>query len=305
MPGDSGTVSSPRATGSSTPFRRKTGDTLWRFSTGEPIVQAPAVIDDRVYVPTELAGCIAWMPRPARISGGAENVMQFVAAGKARVYAVDRLGRLLVLNAASGAAAGRSSAEDVSTKLANTDTDRIYLVSDGGLIQCLREAEQTEPLMHGKERKEAAKAETQPQPKEVEKPAKKEPRRRSRRGPQSAAAAPKEEAGAQGQETGRRRRPRRRPADAKPPEGTRPPGQNAKRRPAILVACRQLAGSRWHWARSFSTLRQSTPPTTCWHPGRATRCDSRLCSSSAGGLDPRRRNRVHLLSIDVSRFPWR
>jgi len=113
-----------------------------------------------------------------------QNVTQFVAAGKSRVYVADRLGRLLVLNADSGARLGAIAAENATIKLVNTDTDRIYLADDGGLIQCLREIEQTQPLEHGKVRKEAARAESKRQIEqkpveqkptaEVEKPAKKE-----------------------------------------------------------------------------------------------------------------------------------
>ena len=92
-----------------------------------------------------------------------ENVMQFVAASKRRgVYVVDRIGRLRVLGADSGARLDCRPTENVPIRLANTDTDRIYLVDNGGLVQCLREVEQTEPIVHGKDRKEAAKAEEQP-----------------------------------------------------------------------------------------------------------------------------------------------
>ena len=104
---------------------------------------------------------------------------QFVAASKSRVYAADRIGRLVVLDAASGARLGDIAAEGATIKLTNADTDRIYLVSNGGLIQCLREIEQIEPLMHGKLRKEAARAESTRQLEE--KPAEHKPPARQRR----------------------------------------------------------------------------------------------------------------------------
>ena len=126
--------------------------------------------------------------------------MRFVAASKTRVYATDDTGRLLVLNAASGARLDAMPIEGISTVLANSDTDRIYLVSEGGLIQCLREAEQTEPLMHNKERKDAAKAGLMPPPSRRRKPPKK-----SRRRKHAAPATPKES----------RRRARRRNAKPK------------------------------------------------------------------------------------------
>jgi hypothetical protein len=166
--GDSGIVLAASADGFVYAVEEETGTTLWRFSTGEPILQTPAVIDERVYVTTELGGLYCLAVKTGKSLWWAENVMQFVAAGKTRVYAVDRIGRLLVLSAADGARLDAIATENVWTKLINADTDRVYLVSEGGLIQCLREVEQIKPLIHGKERKEAAKAESKRQ---IEQPA--------------------------------------------------------------------------------------------------------------------------------------
>ena len=127
-------------------IQEETGETVWRFSTGEPIVEPPAVIDDRVYVATQLGSMYCLDRKTGKSLWRAEDVMRFVAASKARVYATDDTGRLLILNAASGARLDAMPIGHVASVLANSDTDRIYLVSDGGLIQCLREAEQNEPL---------------------------------------------------------------------------------------------------------------------------------------------------------------
>ena len=67
---------------------------MWRFTTGEPIVTAPTVIDDRVYVPTELSGMYCLDSKTGNRLWWTPGAVQFVAAGKARVYAIDRLGRL-------------------------------------------------------------------------------------------------------------------------------------------------------------------------------------------------------------------
>jgi hypothetical protein len=82
-------------------------------------------------------------------------VLQFVAASQGRVYVVDRLGRILVLNAQNGARLDTIVAENVPIKFCNTDTDRIYLADSSGRIECLHEVEQREPLVHGKDRKQA------------------------------------------------------------------------------------------------------------------------------------------------------
>ena len=119
--------------------------------------------------------------------------------------------------------------ENVLTKLANSDTDRIYLVSDGGLIQCLREVEQTEPIVHGRERKEAAKAEGQsPAPKEQEKPAKKEYVARAAGNPQTAGGH-SEKGRRQGRQEGQGPAGAGKPAT--PPKGKKPPPQDNNNNP--------------------------------------------------------------------------
>ena len=41
-------------------------------------------------------------------------------------------------------------------KLLNSQTDRLYLCTETGLLQCLREIEQVEPIRHGEARRKAA-----------------------------------------------------------------------------------------------------------------------------------------------------
>ncbi len=135
----------------------KKGDLAWQFVAGDPIVQPPTAIDDRIYVCTQFGGMYCLAAQDGREAlWFAPNVLQFVAAGKDRVYGVDRLGRLIVLNAKNGVRLDVLSTERIPIKFVNTDTDRIYLADETGLVQCLRELEQTEPLVHGKERKRAA-----------------------------------------------------------------------------------------------------------------------------------------------------
>ncbi len=60
-------------------------------------------------------------------------------------------------------------------KLFNTRTDRLYLATDSGMVQCLHEIEQTTPLLHDEDRKvkkeEVVEKKPPPLPKKVAKPA--------------------------------------------------------------------------------------------------------------------------------------
>ena len=176
--GDAGMVFAASCDGFLYAVQEETGETLWRFSTGEPIVESPAVIDDRVYVTTQLGGM--YSPRH-------EDRQESLVGGRRRCGSSPPARRGCMPPTAPGvcwcsappAAPGSipSPPRAVSSILANSDTDRIYLISNGGLIQCFREAEQTEPLLHNKERKDAAKAGLIPPPSRRRRP----PRRSRRR----------------------------------------------------------------------------------------------------------------------------
>jgi outer membrane protein assembly factor BamB len=189
--GDAGVVFAASCDGFVYAIQEESGDTLWRFSTGEPIVDSPIVIGERVYVTTQLGGMYSLDIKTGKSVWWAENVARFAAASKTRVYAADSTGRLLVLSAASGARLDTIPTEGATSILANGDTDRIYLISDGGLIQCFRETEQVEPIVHNKERKEAAKAGLTPPPEPKKEAAEEKPAKKEHAAPK-APAAPRE-----------------------------------------------------------------------------------------------------------------
>lgn len=155
--GDSGLVFSVSSDGFVYAVKEEDGDTLWRFSTGEPIVNSPAVIGDHLYVATQLGGMYCLGSKTGENLWFSPGIVQFIAASGDRVYAADRLGRILILDAANGARLDTMNTEKGTVKLANTDTDRIYLIDRKGLVQCLREQEQAKPIMHDRARKEAVK----------------------------------------------------------------------------------------------------------------------------------------------------
>ncbi len=168
--GDSGRIIVVSRDGFVYVFREKDGDKVWRFSVGEPIVDAPAVVGDRVYVTAQLGGMHCLALKTGNENWSAPGIVQFVAASKSRVYATDRIGRLVVLDARNGARLDAVPIESVPIKLLNTVTDRIYLADDGGLVQCLHEVQQREPLIYSKVVTPAENAEKKPAKKEIAAP---------------------------------------------------------------------------------------------------------------------------------------
>ena len=202
--GDSGLIFAVSNNGYVYAIVEKTGDTLWQFSTGEPIVERPAVIENHLYVPTELGGMYCLDVKAGQKPlWWAPNVIQFVAASQTRVYATDKLGRILVLSAQTGALLDVLAMQGIPLKMFNVDTDRIFLADHMGLIQCLHEVEQTEPLVHEKDRKLAVA--------EAEKATKKT------RGAATGPAAPEKEPAAP-------KEPKAKKGEVKPAEAAETPG---------------------------------------------------------------------------------
>ncbi len=173
---DSGVLFVPSQDGFLHAIREHDGTSMWRFSTGEPVLEPAVPIVDRVYVTTQLGGmyCVA-VPTGQQL-WWAPGIMQFIAASKERVYCEDRSGNVVVLHAQSGGRLDVIPAAGLPIKLMNLQTDRIYLAAESGLIQCLREIELEKPILH--------------HPKPAPKPEKPKPKKTEATGPPKPKSAP-------------------------------------------------------------------------------------------------------------------
>ena len=156
--GDSGIILAATGDGYVNAIMEKTGDSLWRFSAGEPLAQPAVVIDERIYAATSLGGLYCINAKTGGQIWYAPGIVQFAAASKNRVYGVDKLGAIRILDTANGAQLDIMPTSALSSKLVNDDTDRIYVYDSKGLIQCLHEIGLTKPILHGEARRQAAEA---------------------------------------------------------------------------------------------------------------------------------------------------
>jgi outer membrane protein assembly factor BamB len=125
-----------------------TGREQWRYSTGYPVMSSPAIVGAHAYVASIEPVLHCLDAKTGAQLWTLPGASHFATEGKSRVYASDRLGNLLVVDAETGALLGElRTAEGLST-LVNDQTDRIFLVNDRGLVQCLREIGATEPTLH-------------------------------------------------------------------------------------------------------------------------------------------------------------
>jgi outer membrane protein assembly factor BamB len=151
--GDSGMIYGGSTDGYVYALAERSGDLMWKFGMSEPVVDSPVVIEDRVYVTTELGGLFCLNAKTGKQIWWAPEIVHFVAAGKQRIYAADKLGRLRILDYRNGALLDIIPTSTMTIKVSNGQTDRIYLAAEGGTIQCLREVEQTTPVAYNESRK--------------------------------------------------------------------------------------------------------------------------------------------------------
>jgi len=126
----------------------QTGSEQWRYATGFAITSQPAVLGEKVFVASigpalhaidTLTGHSLWQ------AGGVE---QFVALGEKHTYGMDPYGTLVVLDNESGVVDGRLATGVGNSAIVNGQSDRIFLINDGGLVQCLHEIGATKPTWH-------------------------------------------------------------------------------------------------------------------------------------------------------------
>ena len=93
------------------------------------------------------------MAKSGKLIWSSPEIMHFVAAGRQRVYAADKLGRLRVLDGRTGTVLDILATGGLPIKLCNDQTDRIYLATESGMVQCLHEVEETKPIEYNQSSK--------------------------------------------------------------------------------------------------------------------------------------------------------
>jgi outer membrane protein assembly factor BamB len=129
-------------------IHEKTGKRVWQFSTNFPSREAPVPLDGRLYAISELSGMYCLSADKGLELWFTSGVAELIAASATRLYTADETGRMLVLDRRSGAHLDSLPTELLSIKVVNNQTDRLYLGTTKGLIQCLREIDQVTPLVH-------------------------------------------------------------------------------------------------------------------------------------------------------------
>ncbi len=105
-------------------------------------------VDAKVFVVPEFGGMYCLAAEDGSILWHARNLRQFVATSPGRLYAADMLGRLAILDVSTGVLLGTMPLSGLTTKVVNSQSDRIFLVDDACVVQCLREPQLKSPALH-------------------------------------------------------------------------------------------------------------------------------------------------------------
>jgi hypothetical protein len=128
----------------------RTGTLRWRYVTGFPSTRAPAVVGDRVYITSDEPSLHAVDANKGIGQWEAPGITQFAATTDKHVYGFDRFGTLHVLDRTDGHVLRRVPTGGRLDALVNDQTDRLLLISDRGLVQCLHEIGADKPTYYVK-----------------------------------------------------------------------------------------------------------------------------------------------------------
>lgn len=129
-------------------FHELTGSEQWRYATGFAITSRPAIVGDKAYAASEGPTLHAVDAKTGAPLWQVDGAAQFVALGEQHTYGLDRYGTLIVVDNESGGIAGRLDTGAATSAVVNDQSDRIFLINDAGLVQCLHEIGAEEPTYY-------------------------------------------------------------------------------------------------------------------------------------------------------------
>ncbi|HJN08202.1 MAG TPA: PQQ-binding-like beta-propeller repeat protein [Pirellulaceae bacterium] len=136
------------------------GNLVWRFSTGEPIIRSPVVVGDFVYVVTDENNLFRLSAADGLDEWTINGVSGILSVSGTRLYCLGRVGRMVIVDSASGSKLATLPTETLDVQYLNTLTDRVIVGTSAGIIQCLHEIQNHWPVIHAPASEQPAKKAT-------------------------------------------------------------------------------------------------------------------------------------------------
>jgi hypothetical protein len=133
----------------------RNGSLIWRFSTGSDILHTPLAVDGTVFVSTRTQGLYALNGEDGRQLWRTMDMDRALAVNQDFVYGTSTGGQLVRVSRDTGEEQGRVYLPEMELAIANTQTDRLFVGSRSGLLQCMHDVSLAFPLVYA-ERKEPA-----------------------------------------------------------------------------------------------------------------------------------------------------
>lgn len=129
-------------------IHEQSGNLIWRFSTGEPIVRSPFVVGDHVLVVTDENNIFKLTAANGISEWSTSGVSGILAVSNTRIYCLGRVGEMLIVDRETGSKLAMLPTETLDVQYLNKLTDRIIIGTSEGVIQCLREIQNEWPIVH-------------------------------------------------------------------------------------------------------------------------------------------------------------
>src|SRR5262249_42580999 len=122
------------------------GRVQWRYFSGAPIRTKVEVTDRDVYVTPQGEGLACLDRETGRRRWQNKTAQRFLSTDYEVVYAVARLGHLLVLDYERGTTLGQYDSTEYVVPVSNDVNDRLFLANHDGQIICLHHRGQRKPV---------------------------------------------------------------------------------------------------------------------------------------------------------------
>jgi outer membrane protein assembly factor BamB len=124
------------------------GRVRWEFTAGTEILSRPRAIGPNVYLSPARAGLYSLDSESGSELWRQMTAAEFTAATDNRIYAYDSVGKLLVLDMATGRVTGSLPMRQFPIHFGNELTDRIIVASTDGLVASFHEQGRVMPVFH-------------------------------------------------------------------------------------------------------------------------------------------------------------